>query len=207
MVVGALAVPGLFRAAGVMAMRLTRPRIAPSIEAELMTRVQRGEPRAVELLYDQYAARLLGLALRMVRERAVAEELVQEAFLRAWRRAESFDAQRGDTFHWLASIVRNACLDHFRRQRVRPPMEEVDEEWELRDAAPDVAETAEVRAQRRAVQHALTRLPPEQREVLELSYYGGYTRRQIAARLNLPEGTIHTRARLGLLKLRELLAL
>ena len=179
----------------------------PKSEAEVMRQVQRGDTRAMEQLYDAYASRLLGLACRMVGERAVAEELVQEAFLRAWRRAGSFDPQRGSLFNWLATIVRNACLDHFRRQRARPPLEEMEIEWEPRDAAPDVTEAAEAREQRRQVQRALAALPFEQRQVLELSYYGGYTRRDIAAQLKMPEGTIHTRARLGLLKLRELLVL
>jgi RNA polymerase sigma-70 factor (ECF subfamily) len=190
-----------------MAMTLTGQRSSARAEAELMTRVQLGEPQAVEWLYDQFAARLLGLACRIVQERAVAEELLQEAFVRAWRRAELFDARRGDVFSWLATIVRNLCLDHLRRQNSRPTLTEAEADWEPRDWAPDAAEAVEARAQRRSVQAALAALPREQRLVLELSYFAGLSRREIAVHLDVPEGTIHTRARLGLLKLRELLAL
>lgn len=178
--------------------------LAPD-DGELMARLRQKDPAALEALYDRYAARMLGLALRIVRQRAAAEEVVQEAFFRVWQRAASFDPQRGDCFNWLITIVRNGSLDYLRRQQARPVESDLEEEAWPSDPQPTVPETAEVRERRRQVQRALAELPFEQRQVIELSYFAGLSRREIALRLNVPEGTIHTRARLGLLKLREAL--
>jgi RNA polymerase sigma-70 factor (ECF subfamily) len=177
-------------------------------DADLMRGVSAGDPSALEALYDRYASRLLGLALRIVQERTAAEDVLQEAFLRVWRRAASFDPKRGEVVGWLAAIVRNAGLDHLRRVGARPPLADIDDEaWpdETPDPAMDVPAAVAERAQAERVRRALAALPREQRQVIELSYFAGLSRREIAARLNVPEGTIHTRARLGLHKLRELL--
>jgi RNA polymerase sigma-70 factor (ECF subfamily) len=170
-----------------------------------MSRIRQGDVAALEALYDRYAARMLGLALRILQQRELAEDAVQEAFFRVWKRADSFDPGRGDIFGWLAAIVRNVCLDHWRRQGTQPPLVDVAGDLDLPDPEADVAETAAEREERRQVRRALAALPAEQRQVLELSFFGGLTRRDIASRLNIPVGTIHTRARLGLQKLRDLL--
>lgn len=170
-----------------------------------MSRIQQGEVNALETLYDRYSARMFGLALRILHQRDAAEDAVQEAFFRVWKRAESFDPQRGAFLGWLAAIVRNTCLDYGRRQGTRPTLLEMDADVDLPDPDADVAETAAEREQRRQVRQALAALPPEQSQVLELSFFAGLTRRDIAAQLNIPVGTVHTRARLGLQKLRDLL--
>jgi RNA polymerase sigma-70 factor (ECF subfamily) len=174
-------------------------------DASLMAHVQNGDGHALEELYRRHGARMLGLAAGIVYQRAIAEELVQEAFIRIWLKAETFDPVRGDGKGWLLTIVRNRCLDYVRREKTHAPQIEFDASEDLPDeggTAWELIETNWVQAQVRA---ALSSLPREQREVLHLSYYGGLTRRDIAARLRVPEGTIHTRARLALIKLKELL--
>lgn len=176
-------------------------------DASLMAHVQNGDGHALEELYRRHGVRMLGVAASIVHQRAVAEELVQEAFIRVWLKAETFDPVRGDGRGWLLTIVRNRCLDYLRRQKLRPTLVDFEATEDLPaegHTAWEATETSWMQAQVRA---ALKSLPREQREVLQLSYYSGLTRRDIAARLKVPEGTIHTRARLALIKLKELLGL
>ena len=180
-------------------------------DVELITRVQLGEPTALETLYDRYAPWMLGLAVRFVGQREAAEDILQESFFQVWQRAESFDPARGAFPAWLITIVRSRSIDHLRRRSTRPLPDEADEDatddrWaNLPDSNFDVLTVVSQREQRLWIRQALARLPDDQRQVVELSFFGGLTRREIAARLRLPEGTIHTRARLGLQKLRTLL--
>ena len=180
-------------------------------DAELISRVRRGEAAALEALYDRYAAWMLGLAVRIVGEHEAAEDILQESFFQVWSRAESFDPARGAFPAWLTTIVRSRSIDHLRRRSARPPLvsakdDTADERWaNLPAPGPDVPAIVAERDQRRRVRGALATLPEDQRQVLELSYFGGLTRREIAVRLQLPEGTVHTRAPLALQKLRSLL--
>jgi RNA polymerase sigma-70 factor (ECF subfamily) len=180
-------------------------------DAELISRVQRGEAAALAMLYDRYAAWMLGLALRIVGEHEAAEDILQESFFQVWSRAGSFDPARGVFPAWLTTIVRSRSIDHLRRRSARPPLasangSRANDRWaDAPDPGPDVPAIVAERDRRRQVRGALAALPEDQRQVLELSYFGGLTRREIAARLQLPEGTVHTRARLALQKLRSLL--
>lgn len=176
-------------------------------DASLMAHVQNGDAHALEELYHRHSVRMLGLAASIVRQRAVAEELVQEAFIRVWLKAETFDPVRGDGRGWLLTIVRNRCLDYLRRQKLRPTPVAFDATEDLPAEGHTAWEAIETSWRQAQVRAALNYLPREQREVLHLSYYSGLTRRDIAARLKVPEGTIHTRARLALIKLKELLGL
>jgi RNA polymerase sigma-70 factor (ECF subfamily) len=182
---------------------------APTTTDEMLIEaVAQGDQGALSELYDRYAAAIFGLTLKITGQREVAEELTQEVFLRVWRRAGTFSAGRA-VAPWLFGIAHNIAVDDLRRQRARPqPVYEDPERpilTTIADDGPAVEEEAWHAEQRRAIFRALDQLPPDQRQVLELAYYGGLTQREIADRTGSPLGTIKTRARLGLLKLRDLL--
>lgn len=172
-----------------------------------------GDANALEALYDRYAAMVMGLALKITGERATAEEVVQETFWRVWRNAAAFQRERGKLAGWLFGIARNLCIDQLRRRQVRPQPTQTEAEARQMDAVPDpaapVADTTLAAIQfqrtRAAVAAAVSALPPAQRQVIELAYFGGLTRQEIAQTTGEPLGTVHTRARLALLKLRETL--
>ncbi len=180
-----------------------------STDEQLMTRAARGDTAAFEVLYDRYASAVMGLALRIAADRALAEEVVQETFWRVWRNAASFQMQRGTFPGWLLGIARNLTIDLCRRRSVRPQvlLDQAEESSIERapDPAVDVAESAWTAIKYQQVQTALSDLPPDQRRVIELAYFGGLTRQEIAAATGEPLGTIHTRARLALKKLRAAL--
>ena len=178
-------------------------------DEQLVARMVRGDVAAFEVLYDRYAPTVMGLALRVVTDRALAEEVVQETFWRVWRNAASFQGQRGAFAGWLLGITRNLAIDFCRRRSVRPQvlLNDADESSIERvpDQAADVAESAWTAIKYQQVYAALSDLPPDQRRVIELAYFGGLTRQEIAATTGEPLGTIHTRARLALKKLRAAL--
>ncbi len=176
-------------------------------DAALIARVANRDKRALEALYDRYAASALGLALKMLGDRTLAEEIVQEAYWRVWKRAATFELERGQFTAWLFGIVHNLCIDEIRRRRARPATLSTDSEdvalLDLPDANMDVPEAVLQTVTGEQVRRALNSLPAAQRSVIELAYFEGMTHQEIAARLNEPIGTIHTRARLALQKLRE----
>jgi RNA polymerase sigma-70 factor (ECF subfamily) len=186
-----------------------RMKSVDSTDARLIARVAGYDKQALESLYDRYSAAALGLAMKMVGERNSAEEIVQEAFWRVWKRASTFTAQRGEFSAWLFGIVHNLAIDELRRRRSRPPMAPTDLDDEtvldIPDSSVDVAETVSVTLAGEQVRAALVALPEAQRSVIELAYFQGLTHQEIAETLGEPIGTIHTRARLALQKLRELL--
>src|SRR3974377_670207 len=178
-------------------------------DEQLVARTMRGDVAAFEVLYDRYAPTVMGLALRIVADRALAEEVVQETFWRVWRNAASFQGQRGAFAGWLLGIARNLAIDFCRRRGVRPQVlfSDADESpiERVPDQSADVAESAWTAIKNQQVYAALGDLPPEQRRAIGLCYFGGLTRQEIAARTGEPLGTIHTRARLALKKLRAAL--
>lgn len=176
-------------------------------DERLIARVAEGDRRAFELLYDRYAATVFGLTLKMLGDREVAEDAVQEIFWRVWRRLGSFDRSRAFA-PWLFGIAHNYCIDELRRRKVRPQSVYEDDDNALLSDIPDelnIAETAVLAEQGRIVRSALDQLPEEQRQTLLLAYFGGLTQQEIAVRLGNPLGTVKTRMRLGLQKLRALL--
>lgn len=174
-----------------------------------MARVSKQDKHALEELYDRHAAAAMGLALKIMGERSAAEEIVQEAFWRVWKRAATFDFARGEFLPWLFGIIHHLAIDEMRRRRVRPSTVSTDAAddalLELPDGAMDVAETAFANVTGEQVRRALAELSDPQRTVIELAFFEGLTHQEIAARLNEPVGTVHTRARLGLQKLRQVL--
>jgi RNA polymerase sigma factor (sigma-70 family) len=161
--------------------------------------------QALGRLYDRYGGIAYGLALRILRDSSLAEDAVQEAFLAIWRTAETFRAERGKPSTWILTLVHRRAVDLVRREERRrlPPVEAV---TEADDSAPATEEQAVLRERRRAVQDALRQLPAEQREALELAYYGGLTQSELAEQLSVPLGTIKSRMFAGLRSLGDLLA-
>ena len=182
---------------------LERPDPAESDRALVAAMVAR-DADAVARLYDRHVARLLGVAYRILGETGEAEEVVQEVFLYAWRAASSYDPFRGSVLAWLVVATRSRAIDRIRTRRSAVPSDE-----RGRDplaglpAADDVEETTASRQWEKVCRGAVAELPEEQRRALELAFFEGLTHPEIAARTATPLGTVKTRIRLGLMKLRE----
>lgn len=172
--------------------------MADSEARTLVARLARGEKAAVGEFFDRYAGLAYGLALRILRDPTEAEDVVQEVFVQVWRQASRYDAGRGSPEAWVCTIARTRALDQLRRRAARreePPPEE-------QPAASRPAATEEALA----VRKALDGLSGEQRRALELAYYEGLSQSEIARRLGEPLGTIKTRIRAAMMRLRETLA-
>ena len=174
----------------------------------LATQVSRGSSAALEVLYDRHGATVLGFALRIVGERTAAEDVLQETFWRVWKNAETFQPQRGSFTSWLFRIARNLAIDVYRRRNVRPQAISGDDNNasdldQTPDPDMDVASQAQSALENKQIRNALTSLPGAQRQIIELAYFHGMTRQEIAEVTGEALGTIHTRARLALQKLRE----
>ena len=182
--------------------RRTRRDFGHLSDEALVALIARGDDEALGALYDRFASVAYGLALRILRDRTLAEDAVQEAFLGVWRTAEKFDAERAKPSTWVLTLVHRRAVDLVRREERRrgDPLESAPQE-----AGEETAAEAELRAKRRVVQEALRKLPDDQREALELAYYGGYTQSELAERLGQPLGTIKSRMFTGLRRLRDLL--
>lgn len=181
-------------------------------DASLVQRMQRGDERALAALYDRYAASLLGMVLRTVRERPDAEAVLMEVFLQAWRGAATFDSARGSVLAWLAMMARSRAMDAARRgaRRERHETAEQDSVDAIESVeAPEPTDPLhglEQQERRTAIEQAMTALVPAQRLVIELAFFEGLTHVEIAERLSEPLGTVKTRIRQGMIKLRDLLA-
>ena len=164
----------------------------------------RSDEQALAELYDRFGRVAYGLALRVVRDQSLAEDAVQEAFLTAWRTADRFVPERAKASTWLLTLVHRRAVDLVRREERRraEPIEAASEP--ASETAID--EAVWLRYERERVQEALRRLPDQQREALELAYYGGFTQSELAERLGQPVGTIKSRMFGGLARLRDLLA-
>jgi RNA polymerase sigma-70 factor (ECF subfamily) len=170
----------------------------------LVALAARSEQTALGELYDRYARPAYGLALRILRDESLAEDAVQEAFLALWRTAARFVPERGKASTWILTLVHRRAVDLVRREE-RRRADPLDDANEAVGGAGAVDEEAWVRLQRERVQAALRQLPDQQREALELAYYGGFTQSELAERLGQPIGTIKSRMFAGLARLRELL--
>jgi RNA polymerase sigma factor (sigma-70 family) len=169
----------------------------------LVALVARGDDGALAALYDRFGRVAYGLALRIVRDRTLAEDAVQEAFLTVWRNADRFVPERAKASTWILTFAHRRAVDLVRREERRrtEPLPQAPVE----DTAPGTDEEAWLRLRRERVQKALRMLPDQQREALELAYFGGFTQSELAERLGEPLGTIKSRMFTGLARLRELL--
>jgi RNA polymerase sigma-70 factor (ECF subfamily) len=175
-------------------------------DEDLMQLVQDGEARAFEVIFDRHAGAAFSLAYRMSGRQSLAEEIVQEALLSIWRTGARYDRTRGSVRSWLLSAVHSRAIDAFRREAVRTRRDVPDEGIADRIAARELTDSEfERRDDARQVRGALQALPDDQRQVIELAYFGGFTHTQIAEMLHLPAGTVKGRMRLGLTKLRAAL--
>jgi RNA polymerase sigma-70 factor, ECF subfamily len=175
-------------------------------DEDLMPLVRDGEARAFELVFDRHAQRAFSLAYRMCGRRAMAEDIVQEAFLSLWRSGARYDPARGSVRSWVLSVVHNRAIDAFRRETVRDSRDVRDDRMVERTPSLQLTHTeVERRDDAQHVRSALAELPAEQRQVIELAYFGGFTHSQIAETLGLPAGTVKGRMRLGLTKMRLVL--
>lgn len=182
-------------------------------DVDLLTRMAMGEETALGALYDRWSPLISSLAMHLLRDVSEVEEVVEETFWQAWRQAARYEAARGAVSTWLTTIARSRALDRLRARRRRQEepwsgLSEHDRDAQV-DSAPatgDPAAMAESSERRRLVLAALEALPPEQREVIELAYFGGLSQSEIADKTGQPLGTVKTRVRLAMEKLREPLA-
>jgi RNA polymerase sigma-70 factor (ECF subfamily) len=172
-------------------------------DEELMQLVYRSKADAFEVIYDRHADAAFSLAFRICSQRALAEDVVQEAFLSLWRSRTRYDRNRGSVRTWLLGIVHNRAIDALRRRAVRDRGLVHEEGIQERVPAPDRTDLDVARREEaREIRSALGELPDEQSQVIELAYFAGMTHVQIAAKLEMPVGTIKGRMRLGLAKMR-----
>ena len=176
-------------------------------DTALVVLIARRDERALGALYDRYNRLAFSLAVRIVGDRALAEEITADSFVNVWRASASYSEERGRFVSWLMSVVRHRAIDELRRLNVRPEGSSVELNEALQTVAlPDGLDDLVDAHQRRAlVRSGLASLPAPQREALELAYFGGLTQQEIADKTGTPLGTIKTRMRLGMLKLRETL--
>ena len=182
-----------------------RPEPIQDEDVDLLKAVASHDDAALGRLYDRYRVILFGLLMRILNNREEAEDVLQEVFLQVWRRAADFDENRGRPFTWLVTLTRSRGIDRLRtlaaRERVAVAAA-TDESEAVSDAASDAFRSE----QRGLVTNALAQLPDEQQRPLMLAYFDGLTQTEIAARLGAPLGTVKTRMRTGMMKLREMLA-
>ena len=175
---------------------------APDL-AELLKACGKGDQAAFAALYDATAARVVGLAVRVVRDPAQAEEVAQEAFLEIWRSSGRFDPAKGSPLGWLLTIVHRKSVDRVRSAEAATRRDETYHHQNQPIPHDSTAEAAQASLEARRVRGALTSLTTVQREALELAYFGGYTHTEVATMLDLPVGTAKTRIRDGLIRLRD----
>jgi RNA polymerase sigma-70 factor (ECF subfamily) len=176
----------------------------PDTDRGLIARIEGRDPDALGLLYDRHSARLLGLAHRILGDTGEAEEVLQEVFLHVWKAAGTFDASRGPVLAWLLVATRSRSIDRVRSRRpaTRPgprPLDDAPEPASREDVEADAAS----REWEARCREAIASLPADQRRALELAYFEGLTHQEIAEATASPLGTVKTRVRLGLMKLRD----
>ena len=178
-------------------------------DREAIARVAAGDAAGLEALYDRYATLVYSLALRIVRNTSDAEDVTQEAFAQVWVHAKRFDATRGAVAAWLSVIARSRALDRLRRRSAATGggASSPDGLDAIPDPTPSVELIAASAEQAAAAREALAALPADQRAVLELAYYEGLTQAEIAARTSTPLGTVKTRIRTGLQRIRDAMGL
>ena len=176
---------------------------APATREELLGRIARGDQAAFGELYDQIAPRVLGLVKRLLVDHAQSEEVTQEIFLEIWQSAPRFEPTRGGASTWIMTMAHRRAVDRIRASQAG---RDRDQKIGIRDLAVEydhVSETVEVRIEHERVKKAMSRLTELQREAVSLAYYGGFSHSEVAERLDIPLGTVKTRLRDGMIRLRD----
>ena len=170
--------------------------------SELVVGLQNRSEEAFSVLYDDYAAALLGVTFRIVKNKGASEELLQDIFVKIWRHIDTYDATKGTLFTWMLNITRNSCKDYFRSKRYKYRALLVQEELDsisMQYRSKPTNNTEE----NLDLQLIMEGLPPKYKEIIDLVYIAGYSQEQVAQKLNLPLGTIKTRSRAALKLLRN----
>jgi len=181
-----------------------QPEQAQSADVQLLKAIARGNEQALAKLYDQYRVILFGLLIRILNSREEAEDVLQEVFMQVWRQAGDFDENRGKPFTWLVTLARSRGIDRLRSMGARERVA-VAATREANEESSDAASDAFRSEQQQLVRSALAQLPEEQKRPLVLAYFDGLTQTEIAEKLGAPLGTVKTRMRTGMSKLRDLL--
>lgn len=174
-------------------------------DGEILSRIAAGHADALEGLYDRYSSMAYAIALRITADPGTAEDVVQDAFLGAWRNAARYAGSRGSVKTWLLSIVHHRAIDAVRRRRPTAALAETSDPVPTALSLPDIWPEVADNLDRAVIAAALDSLSTVQREAIELAYFGGLTQQEIAERTGAPLGTVKSRVRLGLLALRRAL--
>ncbi len=175
------------------------------VDEQLLLEVARGDREAFAALYERFAATVFGVVRRTLRDPSQSEEVAQEVFVELWRQAARFDPERGRASTWILTLAHRRAVDRVRTEQSRRDRTDKVAAREHRREHDEVAETVELRLEHQQVRAALDVLTPLQREAVELAYYRGFTYREVAEQLGAPLGTIKTRMRDGLIRMRDAL--
>ncbi|MES2798963.1 MAG: RNA polymerase sigma factor [Bacteroidota bacterium] len=170
----------------------------------IVQKVKQGDENAFEVLYDNYSSALFGVCLKIVNDQAVAEDVLQDAYLKIWSNIQSYDSSKGSIFTWMLNIARNSAIDKYRQQKKRNGSA-------IQNSANDVSNllsnSEENNINTIGLNELIQKLPVEQQEIIEYLYFRGYTQQELADELNIPLGTVKTRSRAALKILRDLFVL
>lgn len=172
---------------------------------ELLVAVGAGDPNAFSVLYDRVTPQVLGVALRVLRDRALAEEVTQEVMVEVWRKSSRFDPERGTASGWITTLAHRRAVDRVRSEQASRDRDDRVSRRDEPRAFDAVADEVQVRLDHWQVRRAMAELTERQREAIELAYFGGHTYRDVARVLDIPEGTAKSRLRDGLMRLRNAL--
>lgn len=176
---------------------------APATTGELLSRVARSDEAAFGELYDQMAPRVLGLVKRLLIDHAQSEEVTQEIFLEIWQTATRYEAKRGGASTWIMTMTHRRAIDRIRSSQAGRDRDAKVGIRELAVEYDQVAESVEIRIEHERVEKAMCRLTQLQRQAVSLAYYGGYSQSEVAELLHIPLGTVKTRLRDGMIRLRD----
>jgi RNA polymerase sigma-70 factor (ECF subfamily) len=175
-------------------------------DAQLLALIGRGENWALSEIHARYAGLVFSIALKTLNDQASAEEIAQQVFTEVWRQARHYRLERGKFSAWVSTITRHLCIDELRRRRVRPMTEPgYWESLERLAGNDDPAQDAQDPFEQARIRKALQQIPTQERMVIELAFWGGMTQREIAMHCHAPLGTVKTRLRLGMRRLKSLL--
>ncbi|MBM6621620.1 ECF RNA polymerase sigma factor SigK [Micrococcaceae bacterium RIT802] len=176
---------------------------APTNHEELIQRIAGGDETAFEALYDDVSARVFGLIRRVLRDESQCEEVLQEVFVEVWQQAARYDADRGRAVSWIMVVAHRRAVDRVRASQSSRDRDLRQGAMEFEESYDDVQDTVEAHLEGERVQSALKNLSDAQRKAIELAYYGGYTHQEVAKLLEVPVGTVKTRIRDGMIRLRD----